>query len=511
MDALNNLLQGFAVALTPENLLYALIGVVLGTAIGVLPGIGPALTIALLLPVTSRVEPTSAFIMFAGIYYGAMYGGSTTSILVNTPGESASVVTAMEGFKMAKKGRGGAALATAAVGSFVAGNIATLGLTFFAPVLVGIGLLFGPPEYFALMVLALTAVTGLVGRSLPKALFSLFLGIFVGLIGIDLQTGQARYTLGIPELLDGIEVVNIAVGLFAVSEVFWVASTLKRSREEHAAVRGGVWMTPLEWARSWKPWLRGSGLGFSIGMLPAGGAEIPTFLSYNIEKRLSKHKEEFGNGAIEGVAGPEAANNAAAGGSLMPLLTLGLPTSATAAILLAAFQQYGLQPGPLLFQNSRDLVWGLIASLYIGNLMLLVLNLPLIRVWVMILEIPRPLLYAGILIFATLGVWSLSNSFADLVIMYIIGVLGYAMRRLDIPVGPAIVGVVLGPRIEQEFRRAMAISQGDPTIFLTRPISLAILLVAALMLLAPYLPTLMARLRGERRPAERFAIGDSSE
>lgn len=510
MDIGASLAQGFAIALTPQNLLYALLGVSLGTAIGVLPGIGPALTIALLLPVTSKVDPTSAFIMFAGIYYGALYGGSTTSILVNTPGESATVVTAMEGYQMARRGRAGAALATAAIGSFVAGNLSTATLMLFAPILAGVALLFGPAEYFALMVLAFTTVTGLVGRSIPRAMFSLFLGLAIGLVGIDLQTGQARYTLGVSELLDGIEIVNIAVGLFAVGEVFWVASTLRGSHEDSVAVRGSIWMTGQDWARSWKPWLRGSALGFSIGSLPAGGAEIPTFLSYNIEKRLSQHREEWGQGAIEGVAGPEAANNAAAGGSLMPLLTLGLPTSATAAIMLAAFQQYGLQPGPLLFQNSTDLVWGLIASLYIGNLMLLVLNLPLIRLWVKLLEIPRPLLYSGILVFATLGVWSLSNSAIDLITMYLIGVVGYLMRRFDFPIGPTILGVVLGPRIEQEFRRALAISQGDLTTFVTRPISLAILVVAALALFGPYLPVLWQRLHGGL-PARRFAIGDNAE
>jgi putative tricarboxylic transport membrane protein len=508
---LPSLAQGFAVALAPYNLLYALFGVTLGTAIGVLPGIGPALTISLLLPITARLDPTSAFIMFAGIYYGGMYGGSTTSILLNTPGETASVVTAMEGYQMARRGRAGAALATAAIGSFIAGNLATLALMLFAPVLVSVALRFGPAEYFALMVLAFTTVTGLVGRSLPKAMFSLFIGLALGLVGIDQQTGQARYTFGVLELLDGFEVVNIAVGLFAVGEVFWVASTIKRSREEHLAVRGRASMTREEWARSWRPWLRGSALGFSIGSLPAGGAEIPTFLSYNVEKRLSRHKAEWGRGAIEGVAGPEAANNAAAGGALMPLLTLGLPTSATAAIMLAAFQQYGLQPGPLLFQGSRDLVWGLIASLYVGNVMLLVLNLPLIRLWVRLLEIPRPLLYAGILIFATLGVWSLSNSVVDLVTMYLIGALGYAMRRLDFPVGPTVLAVVLGPRIEQEFRRALAISQGDPATFVSRPISLGILLVAALVLVGPYLPALWARLRGRRAETRRFSVGDETD
>jgi putative tricarboxylic transport membrane protein len=502
VEILANLANGFAVALTPQNLLYAAIGVTLGTAIGVLPGIGPALTIALLLPLTSRLDPTGAFIMFAGIYYGGMYGGSTTSILVNTPGETASVVTAMEGYQMARRGRAGAALATAAIGSFVAGNLATVALMVFAPVMVAVALLFGPAEYFGLMIVALTTVTGLVGRSLPKAMVSLFFGLGIALIGIDLQTGQARYTFGVPELLDGIEVVNIAVGLFAVGEVFWVASRLRYEREDRAAVRGSVWMTAQEWARSWRPWLRGGTLGFSIGSLPAGGAEIPTFLSYTIEKRLSKHKEEWGNGAIEGVAGPEAANNAAAGGALMPLLALGLPTSATAAIMLAALQQYGLQPGPLLFQNSGDLVWGLIASLYIGNLMLLVLNLPMIGLWVRLLEIPRPVLYTGILVFATLGVWSLSGSVVDLVTMYVIGVIGFVMRRLDIPVGPAILGVVLGPRIEQEFRRALAISQGDVTTFVTRPLSLALLLIAVAVIVLPHV---MRLARGSK---QRFAIGD---
>ena len=389
MEVFANLTNGFAVALTPQNLLYAAIGVTLGTAIGVLPGIGPALTIAVLLPVTSRLDTTGAFIMFAGIYYGGMYGGSTTSILVNTPGETASVVTAMEGYQMARRGRAGAALATAAIGSFVAGRPGHGGVDVVCAGAVVVALLFGPAEYFALMVLAFTTVTGLVGRSLPKAILSLNLGLAIGLVGIEAQSGQGRYTLGVLELLDGVEVVNIAVGLFAVGEVFWVASRLRFEHEDRVAVRGSVWMTAQEWARSWKAWLRGALLGFSIGSLPAGGAEIPTFLSYNIEKRLSKHQAEWGKGAIEGVAGPEAANNAAAGGAMMPLRTLGLPTSATAAIMLAAFQQYGLQPGPLLFQNSGNLVWGLIASLYIGNLMLVVLNLPLIGLLVRLLEVPR--------------------------------------------------------------------------------------------------------------------------
>ena len=500
MGALGDLLNGFQVALTPQNLGWALIGVLLGTAVGVLPGIGPALTVALLLPVTYSLEPISAFIMFAGIYYGGMYGGSTTSILLNTPGESASIVTALEGNLMAKRGRGAAALATAAVGSFVAGTIGTVGLTFLAPVMVEVGLRFGPAEYFALVVLAFTTITALLGRALSRGLLSLLLGLALGLIGIDTLSGQSRFTFGIPELGNGIDVVTVAVGLFAVGETFWVASRMRHDDASIIPVQGGVGMTRQEWSRSWKPWLRGTALGFPIGSLPAGGAEIPTFLSYTLERRLSRHPEEFGKGAIEGVAGPEAANNAAAAGVLAPLLTLGLPTSATAAVLLAAFQRYGLDPGPTLFARDADLVWGLIASLYIGNAMLLVLNLPLAGVWVRLLAIPRPLLYAGILVFAGLGTYGLNNSVVDLVVLYGLGVLGFVMRRFDVPVAPAVVGVILGPVAEQHFRRALQIAQGDYTTFVTRPISATILALAALGLVAPMAVRLLA---SRRRPRGR--------
>jgi putative tricarboxylic transport membrane protein len=494
VDTLAALAHGFGVALAPANLLFAFLGAALGTAVGVLPGIGPALTVALLLPATYQLTPTGSFIMFAGIYYGAMYGGSTTSILINTPGESASIITALEGNRMARRGRGAAALATAAIGSFVAGTLGTIGLTFLAPVLVRVALSFGPAEYFALMVLAFTTVSAVLGGSRLRGSISLFLGLALGVIGIDTQTGQARYTLGIPALYDGVGVVLVVVGLFAVGETLYVASRY-RAGTDVIAIRGSVWMTREEWRRSWKPWLRGTALGFPIGALPAGGAEIPTFLSYLVEKRLAEKPEEFGRGAIEGVAGPEAANNAAAAGVLAPLLTLGLPTSATAAILLAAFQGYGLQPGPLLFQNSPDLVWGLIASLYIGNLMLLVLNLPLAPIWVRLLMIPRPYLYGGILVFAVLGAYSSTGSTADVVIMLVIGVVGYLMRVYDFPVAPVLVGMILAPLAEQQLRRALAISQGDPSVFVTRPIAAGILAVAAAVLLAPYL------LRLFRRPA----------
>jgi putative tricarboxylic transport membrane protein len=469
----------------PYNLLWAALGVTVGTAVGVLPGIGPALTVALLLPVTYGLEPTSAFIMFAGILYGAMYGGSTTSILLNAPGESGSIVTAIDGHAMARKGRGAQALATAAIGSFIAGTVGTIGLTFVAPLMVKVALLFGPAEYFALMVLALTTVTAVLGNSLSRGLASLFFGLAFGLVGIDLQTGQARLTFGVPELLDGIDTVIVAVGLFAIGETLYVASRFRYETEEIFALKGSIWMSRDDWKRSWKPWLRGTFLGFPFGTLPVGGSEIPTFLSYLVEKRLSKNPEEFGKGAIEAVAGPEAANNAAAAGILAPLLALGLPTSATAAIMLAAFQQYGLQPGPTLFDTSPELVWGLIASLYIGNVMLLLLNLPLVGLWVKLLVIPRPWLYAGILVFSTLGAYTLNNNVVDLVILWTVGLLGFGMRVLDVPVAPCVVGLILGPLAEQQFRRALAISQGDPTVFFTHPISAGLLITAVVLVLGP--------------------------
>lgn len=511
MEVLGDLAGGFATALQPEYLLLAAIGVTLGTIVGVLPGIGPALTVALLLPLTYDFDPTGAFVLFAGIYYGGMYGGSTTAILLNTPGESSSVATTLEGFPMARSGRGGAALATAAIGSFVAGTISTVAITFLAPLIAQVALLFQPADYFALMVLAFVSVTALVGRSLVRGMVSLFIGLSMGLIGIDVLSGQARFTFGVPQLLSGLDVVVVAVGLFAVGEALYVASRMRRDTEEIITVRGRVGMNRDDWRRSWKPWLRGTGIGVPFGTLPTGGAEIPTFLSYNVEKQLSRHKEEFGKGAIEGVAGPEAANNAAFSGVLIPLLTLGIPTSATAAILLAAFQIFNLQPGPLLFENSPDLVWALIASLYVGNVMLLILNLPLIRIWVKLLEIPKPLLYSGILVFATLGVYSLSNSVVDLLVMYAIGILGFFMRRYDFPVGPVILGVILGPLMEAQFRRALSISQGDLSIFVTRPLSLVILLLALVALLLPYLPALAKRLRGERPESNRTVFGEGDE
>jgi putative tricarboxylic transport membrane protein len=479
----SNLTTGFGIAFTPNALLFGFLGVTIGTAIGVLPGIGPALTISLLLPLTYGLDPTIAFIMFGGIYYGAMYGGSTTSILVNLPGEASSVVTALDGFQMAKQGRGGAALATAAIGSFVAGTFATVMLMLIAPVLVRFALQFGPPEYFALMVLALTTVASFTSSSLAKTMFATFLGLGISMIGIDLQTGQARLTFGIPQLLGGIDVVIAAIGFFAVGEILWMAATLKYTQEEVMRHRGSARMTREEWRRSVPAWLRGTVVGFFVGVLPGAGSTLATFLSYDIERRNSKTPEKFGKGMIEGVAGPEAANNAAAGGSMVPLLALGIPGSGTTAVMLAAFQLYGLRPGPLLFAQNSSLVWGLIASLYISNALLLLLNLPLIGLWTRLLTVPKPLLMGAVLIFSMLGAYAVNNSVFDLGLIFVLGVISFFMRRYDFPIAPTIVGIVLGPLMEQEFRRSLAISVGDPAIFFTRPISAVILALSALALI----------------------------
>ena len=497
MNSFAALLHGFSVAVQPTNLMFASIGVLLGTAVGVLPGIGPALTVALLLPVTYKLDPGGSLIMFAGIYYGGMYGGSTTSILINTPGESASMVTALEGNKMAKAGRGGPALATAAIGSFVAGTIATAALALVAPWLVEFALEFGPGDYFALMVVAFVTVSATFGSSPVKGMISLFLGLFLGLVGIDTLTGQARLTFGVPELLDGIEVTTLAVGLFAVGEALYVASRHRHAPEKLEPIRGSLWMTREDWRRSWAPWLRGTLFGFPIGALPAGGAEIPTFLSYSVERKLCKYPDEFGKGAIEGVAGPEAANNASAAGTLVPLLTLGLPTSATAAMMLAGFQQYGLNPGPLLFAQSPDLVWGLVASLFIANTLLLILNLPLVGLWVRLLAIPTPYLYAGILVFATMGTIAAQPSPVELIMLLVFGIMGFIMRRFDYPIAPVIIGLILGPLAEQQLRRALSISVGNPLVLVESPISATLLGIAALALLAPFVLKGLSRFRAD--------------
>jgi putative tricarboxylic transport membrane protein len=489
MEIFDLLLQGFATASTPVNLLWAFVGCALGTAVGVLPGIGPATAVAMLLPITTQVEATASMIFFAGIYYGAMYGGSTTSILLNTPGETASMVTAMEGNKMAKSGRAGAALATSAIGSFVAGTIATVLVTLFAPVVADLAVKLGPPEYFMLMLLAFTTVSAVLGQSTVRGLTALFVGLAMGLVGIDQITGQVRYTAGVPEFLDGIEIVLVAVGLFAVAEAMH-AVLFEGSVVETENRMSRVTMTLQDWKRSVPAWLRGTAVGVPFGCIPAGGTEIPTFLSYAIEKKMAKGENlaEFGTkGAIEGVAGPEAANNATVTAAMIPLLTLGIPVSNTTAILLGAFQNYGIQPGPQLFTNSSALVWALIASLYIGNVMLLVLNLPLVGLWVKLLKVPKPQLYAGILIFATVGAYGMRQSAFDLFLLYCIGLLGLVMRRFNFPTAPVLVGMILGPLAEAQMRNAISIGEGSPMVFLQRPVSLSILVVVLLILILPRL------------------------
>jgi putative tricarboxylic transport membrane protein len=489
MDTFVLLFNGLLTAMEPMNLMFALLGVMLGTAVGVMPGIGPALTVALLLPVSLSFGATGSMIMFAGIYYGGMYGGAISSILLNTPGETASIMTALEGNRMAKRGAGGKALGAAAIGSFFGGTIATMGLALVAPLMVAVALSFGTAEYFALMVLSFMTVSAAFGGSILRGMTSLFIGLTIGLIGTDKLSGQVRLAFGVPEMSDNISIAIVAVGLFAIGETMYLASQHIDHKTKAQSVTGSVWLNWSDLKRCFRPYLRGTGFGFLFGPLPTGGAEIPTFLSYTTEKRLAKGegRRDFdeGRGAIEGVAGPEAANNASAAGTLIPLLTLGLPTSATAAMMLAGFQQYGLQPGPLLFTNSSELVWGLVASLFIANVMLVVLNVPFIGIWVKLLTIPRPWLYAGILTFATLGIVGAQGSAFALVLLLGFGLIGFVMRRFGYPLAPALVGAILGPLAEEQLRRGLMINQGDWSFLVTSRIALTIYAIAFLAVFGP--------------------------
>ena len=495
MNSFNSLMDGFASALTLSNLGFGLLGTFLGTLVGVLPGIGPALAIALLLPITYTVSPASALIMFAAIYYGAMYGGSTTSILLNTPGESGSVMTALEGNKMARRGRAGAALATAAIGSFIAGTIATLILAFTAPSIADLAIKVGAAEYVALMLVAFGTVSSLLGSSQIRGFISLAVGLVLGLVGADLQSGLSRLTFGNQAAVEGIETVPVIVSIFALGEALYIASRFKDTGWDIIPMKGKALMTRDDWKRSWKPWIRGTFLGFPLGVVPAGGSEIPTFLSYSLEKKLSKHKDEFGHGAIEGVAGPEAANNANAAGALVPLLALGLPTSATAAVILVAFQTYQIQPGPTLFLTNGALIWTLIASLFIGNTLLLILNLPLVRLWVQLLRIPRPYLFGGIVTFALLGAYALNTSTFDVQVAIAIGILGFLFRRFGLPITPLILGLILGPNLELQFRRALQLSAGDYSTLWASPLSKILYGVLILSLLTPIISRVMRKVR----------------
>ncbi len=481
---LHNVVYGFQVALQPWNLMYCFFGVLIGTLVGVLPGLGPAAAIALLLPATFKVAPVSATIMLAGIYYGAMYGGSTTSILVNIPGEAASVVTCLDGYQMARQGRAGPALGIAAFGSFIAGTFSVIALTFIGPFLANTALAFGPPEYFSLMIVGITVLTYLSSGSMVKALMMAGVGLLISGVGMDTISGQYRFTFNIQSLLEGVGIVPVAMGLFGISEVFLnLESVIKR--EIVTAKVKNLFPSLKDWADSKWAIVRGSILGFFLGIIPGGGAVVASFASYAIEKKVSKHPEEFGKGAIQGVAGPESANNSAAGGSFIPLLTLGIPANPVMAILLGALMIHGLTPGPLLMENAPDLFWGTIVSMYIGNAMLLVLNLPLIPLWVKVLKIPYYLLYPLILLFCLIGAYSLNNETSDIIVMLIFGLLGYLMKKFRYEGAPLILALVLGEKLETSLRRSLIMSHGDFSIFVTRPISLVFLVTAVILLIVP--------------------------
>jgi putative tricarboxylic transport membrane protein len=484
MDVLHNVVFGFQVALQPTNLIYCFIGTLIGTLVGVLPGLGPAAAIALLLPSTFHASPVSATIMLAGIYYGAMYGGSTTSILVNIPGEAASVVTCIDGHKMALKGRAGPALGIAAFGSFIAGTFGVIALTITGPLLSGVALRFGPPEYFSMMIVGITVLTYLSSGSMVKSLMMATVGLILGGIGMDAISGKYRFTYGMQILADGVGLVPLVMGLFGISEVLENLET-EIKRDIVAAKFKNLFPNLQDWKDSTGPIIRGTFLGFFMGLVPGGGAIIAAFASYAIEKKVAKHPEEFGHGAIQGVAGPEAANNSAASGNFIPLLTLGIPCNAVMAILLGALMIHGLQPGPLLMTKAPDLFWGTIISMYIGNAMLLVLNLPLIGLWAKVLKVPYYLLYPLIILFCLIGAYSVGNNAGDVVLMLIFGIVGYLMKKFQFDGAPLVLAVVLGPMLEEAFRQSLMLSKGNFSIFVSRPLSLSFLVVAFLLLVVP--------------------------
>jgi putative tricarboxylic transport membrane protein len=492
MDILSSLAAGFAVALTPANLMYCFLGSLIGTAIGVLPGLGPPATIALLLPVTYGLEPTSAVILLAGIFYGAMYGGSTTSILLNIPGEAASVVTCLDGYQMARQGRAGAALAVSAIGSFIAGTVSIVGLMLLAPPLAAFALRFGAPENFALLVLGLMMVGYLGGGSMTKGLMMAALGLLLGTVGLDPIMGGPRFTYGVWKLSEGFEFILVAMGLFGIGEVLVNVEQALKPEVLTTKIRG-LLGNREEWRRATPALARGSLLGFLIGVLPGGGAIISSFVTYAVEKKLSRRPERFGHGAVEGVAGPEAANNAAATSSFIPLLTLGIPGNASIALIFAALLIHGIRPGPLLIQQRPEIFWGLIASMYLGNLMLLVLNLPLIGLWVKLLQVPYPLLAPLVLVFVLVGAYSVNNNPTDIGITVIFGVLGYLMRKFGFEPAPLVLAMILGPQLEASLRRSLIFSRGDLLVFFERPIAATLMALALLMVLSPLIRAVLRR------------------
>jgi TctA family transporter len=489
MEMFDNLILGFSVALSWQNLMYCFIGVFVGTAIGVLPGIGPLVTIAMLLPITFNLPPVPALIMLAGIYYGSQYGGSTTSILVNLPGETASVVTCLDGYQMARQGRAGPALAIAAIGSFVAGSIGTLLIALFGPPLAEVALKFGAPEYFALMLMALIAAACLAHGDMVKSLAMVFLGLLLGVIGTDVNSGMARYSFGIPELTDGIGFTVVAVGLFAISEIVKNLETTEQQEVFTKDIKN-LMPTMADLKASFWPVMRGTAVGSFFGALPGTGPSISAFSSYMVEKKLAKDPSRFGKGAIEGVAAPEAANNAAAQTAFIPTLTLGIPGSATMALMLGALTIQGIAPGPQVMTSKPDLFWGLIASMWIGNALLVVLNLPLVGLWVKLLKVPYRWLFPSIIMFCAIGNYSINNSAMDLYLVALFGVLGYTLMKLEFEPAPLILGYVLGPLMEENLRRALLISRGDPSVFFSRPISLAFMIASILILITMVLPSI---------------------
>jgi putative tricarboxylic transport membrane protein len=482
IEILQNLSAGFATALSPDVLVYAFAGCLVGTLVGVLPGVGPLAGISLLLPVTFGLNPTSAIVLLAGIYYGAMYGGSTTSILMRSPGEAASVMTCIDGYAMTQKGRGGAALAIAAVGSFVAGTLSIVALMLLAPPLAEFALRFGPPEHFALLVLGLLVLAYMTSGPITRSLTMASLGLLLGMVGMDTMTGLFRFEYGLSELGDGLGIVPVAVGLFGISEILLSAGRATKVEVRAPRLRE-LLPNREEWRRSVGPMGRGTVLGFLIGIIPGPGHIISSFVSYSIERRISRHPERFGQGAVEGVAGPESANNSATSGALVPMLALGLPSGAVPAIMLAAMMIHGIAPGPLLIQEQPQLFWGVIASMYVGNAVLLVLNLPMVGLFVNVLRVPYSYLYPSLLAFATLGVYAVNNSVVDVWIMAGAGVVGYILRKLDYEIAPIILGLVLAPMLELNFRQSLAMSAGSYSIFFTRPIATTMLLIALALLL----------------------------
>lgn len=499
MDALNDLLGGFATALSLQNLLYALIGCLVGTLIGVLPGIGPVAGVALLIPLTLNLDATSAIIMLAAIFYGTAYGGTITTVLLNTPGEAASAITTIDGYAMTKQGRAGPALTIAALGSFVGGTIATLALVVAAKPLGALGLEIGRPEFFGLMCLGIALLVALAGTSMVRALISGVLGLLIAMVGIDPVLGAPRFTFGSDRLLDGVSFVAVIVGLFGLSEILATAGV----KVQHAVAPGlrGLLPTRTDLRRSAPAMARGTGIGIGLGLIPGMTGSVSSLLSYGAERRFSRHRDELGSGAIEGVAGPETANNAHANGALIPLFTLGIPASPTIAVLMGAFLQQGLTPGPTLFNENPEIAWAIIASFFVGNLILLVLNVPLVRLWTSILKIPYPVLTALILLFMVVGSYTIANSVFDVFVMIGFGALGLVLRRLDIPLAPLVLTLVLGPLMESSLRESLELSQGSFAIFVTRPIALVFLVIAALIALSPLLKL--------RKPAA--LVGDDPE